>query len=149
MLQLTSPIKAVLPLPLSLVLRPLCFPASLSSLFFCVRVIPFVWSARPESILCVNIISRKDNGRKGDRALDLTYPAGYMAGYCHTTPPHTSRRPSECAKFYSNLKRKKEKLFHQFNQYYTTHSKGDRGRCTGEKRGLKSLLKWVPGKSTR
>lgn len=26
----------------------------------------------------------------------------------------------ECAKFYSNLKKKKK--FHQFNQYYTTHS---------------------------
>lgn len=33
----------------------------------------------------------------------------------------------ECAKFYSNLK-EDEKEFHQFNQYYTTHSNAHRYR---------------------
>jgi len=44
-----------------------------------------------------------------------------MCGFRISTTPGRS----ECAKFYSNLKEKK-KMFHQFNQYYTTHSRDTR-----------------------
>lgn len=100
--------------------------------------VPFVSSTRPASILCVNIISEKeslwvwvwewvgqDNGRKGDRVMIwdiLCHPA--------TTPILIL---SECAKFYSNLKigkKKIQKLFHQFNQYYT-HTQTHTHRHTG------------------